>query len=191
MPACADINESVQSLTGIKYETSAQHNESSTARQVRDTNDTLSLIHYLRNSGKAGKAVDEYTFKKADQAVILASHSTVKVKGVSVRVDPQSIFQRLVTIGEHSEDHLMPLFQYELCSYPPTLFESSQLHLQANKAVFGDVLWKDIKAEEQLPTGEVQYVLDGGALLCRLPWPRGSTYDSLCQQYVRYVTQKY
>ena len=37
----------------------------------------------------------------------------------------------------------------------------------------------------------MQHVLDGGALLHRLPWPQGSTYDSVCEMYVRYVTQKY
>ena len=29
------------------------------------------------------------------------------------------------------------------------------------------------------------------ALLHRLPWPRGSTYDSVSHMYVRYVTKKY
>lgn len=227
MPACADINETMQKLTGVKYETSDQHKDISTARQVRDTKDTLALIDYLRErdpfaendslfniangmsakegvnveqtgnigerilSSMTGKAVDEYTFKKADQVVTLASHSTVKVKGESVRVDPQLIFQRLVTIGEHSDDDLMSLFKYELCSYPPALFDASSLPLQANKAALADALWKAIEEEQRLPTGDVQYVLDGGALLHRLPWPRGSTFDGLCEQYVKYVTQKY
>ena len=57
---------------------------------------------------------------------------------------------------------------------------------------FADVLWKSIDEEQCEPSGDqVQYVLDGGALLHRIPWPRGSTYDSVCQMYVRYVTQKY
>ena len=78
--------------------------------------------------------------------------------------------------------------KYELCSHPPTLFESSYLPLQANKAILTDVLWKSIEQQQRQPSSDVQHVLDGGALLHSLPWPRGSTYDSMC---VRYVPQKY
>ena len=45
--------------------------------------------------------------------------------------------------------------------------------------------------QQRQPSSDVQHVLDGGALLHRLPWPQGSTYDSVCEMYVRYVTQKY
>jgi len=34
-------------------------------------------------------------------------------------------------------------------------------------------------------------VLDGGALLHRIPWGRGETYDLICGRYVKYVTDKY
>lgn len=40
-------------------------------------------------------------------------------------------------------------------------------------------------------TGEVQYVLDGGALLQRIPWTRGATYHDLCTVYTDYVARKY
>ena len=83
------------------------------------------------------------------------------------------------------------LFQYELCTYPAALFESSSLPLQPNKAVLADYLWKLTKEEQRNPNGDVQYVLDGGALLPRVQWPRGSTYESVSHLYVRYVTQKY
>ena len=48
-----------------------------------------------------------------------------------------------------------------------------------------------MKEEQRNPRGDVQYVLGGGALLHRVPWPRGSTYESVSHLYVRYVTQKY
>lgn len=35
------------------------------------------------------------------------------------------------------------------------------------------------------------YVLDGGALLQRIPWSCGSTYGDICHQYTEYVTRKY
>ena len=48
-----------------------------------------------------------------------------------------------------------------------------------------------MKEEQRNPSGDVQYVLDGSALLHRVPWPRGSTYKSMIHLYVRYVTRKY
>ena len=33
--------------------------------------------------------------------------------------------------------------------------------------------------------------MDGGALLQRLPWSRGQTFDSICHMYVTYVTRRY
>ena len=48
MPACANINEAMQKLSGVSYETSDQHKDISTARQDRDVSDTLDLISYLR-----------------------------------------------------------------------------------------------------------------------------------------------
>ena len=130
-----------------------------------------------------GKTVEEFHFRKADQAVTLGSGSTVKVKGEPVKVDQQLIFQRLVAIGKN----LPSLFKYELCSHPPSL----SLPLQANKAVPADALWKAVKEEQRHPSGNVQYILDGGDLFHRIPWSRGSTYDSVCLLYIRYVTQKY
>ena len=114
----------------------------------------------------------------------------MKIKGEHVNTDPQLLFQRLLTVRERCDD-VTSLFRYELCTYPAALFESSSLPLQPNKAVLADYLWKSMKEEQRNPSGDVQYVLDGGALLHRVPWPRGSTYGSVSPLYVRYVTQKY
>ena len=75
-----------------------------------------------------GVSVEDYVFRKADQATTLGSRSIVKVKGESVTVDPQLIFQRLVTVGQHSEN-VSSLFKYEPCTHPPALFESAALPL--------------------------------------------------------------
>ncbi len=41
------------------------------------------------------------------------------------------------------------------------------------------------------PTGDIHYVLDGGALLQSLSWKHGSTYGDICTQYTNYVSRKY
>ena len=138
----------------------------------------------------AGKSTDEFTFRKANQAVTLGSRSTLKIKGEHVNIDPQLLFQRLLTVRERCGD-VTSLFQYELCTYPAALFQSSFLPLQPNKVVLADYLCKSMKEEQRNPSGDVQYVLDGGALLHLVPWPRGSTYESVSHLYVMYVTQKY
>ena len=90
-------------------------------------------------SSMVGESVEEFKFRKCKQAVNLNSKSVVKVRGEVVKVDPQLIFQRLITVGERCDD-LQSLFKYELCSHQPALFESSTLQLQANKAALADVL---------------------------------------------------
>ena len=41
------------------------------------------------------------------------------------------------------------------------------------------------------PTGNVHYVLDGGALFHCIPWPRGLTYNEILLLYLQQVTQRY
>ena len=42
-----------------------------------------------------------------------------------------------------------------------------------------------------VPEGDASYILDGGALLHRVPWQRGMSYEAIYQQYVRYVVSHY
>ena len=90
-------------------------------------------------------------------------------------------------------DDLQLALKYELCSYPPALFDSSLLLREANKPALADAI-RDL-VEPHLPADNVvdgsQYVLDGGALVQRIPWPHGSTYKDICHQYMEYVRNKY
>ena len=47
------------------------------------------------------------------------------------------------------------------------------------------------KGQTAEPTGNVYFFLHGGALLHRVSWPRGLTYDALCSLYVQYIDRKY
>ena len=86
----------------------------------------------------------------------------------------------------------MLLFKYELCSYPPSLFDSS-LILKPQKPALADAVWAKPSSDATGPNlGELKYVLDGGALLHRIPWPRGfPKYREICDMYCQYVTGKY
>ena len=107
-----------------------------------------------------------------------------------MNIDPQLLFQRLITVGERCID-LQDLMRYELCGYPAALFESKDVQKVADKSSLADAIWAILPSDPPDPPGDVQYVLDGGALLHRIIWPRGETYENICALYAEYVHNKY
>ena len=76
-----------------------------------------------------GSSVKEFKFKKKDQVVTMDVKVCAKVDGESIQVDPQLLFQRLVTAanGQLDEFELSSLFEFELGTPPPSPFEPSGL----------------------------------------------------------------
>ena len=66
-------------------------------------------------------------------------------------------------LAEKATQDLEVVFKYELCSYPPALFESQFLLREAQKPVLADTLWSLLQTPN-IPavSDQVQYVLDGG-----------------------------
>lgn len=86
------------------------------------------------------------------------------------------------------------IFQYKPCSYPPSLFDSSLVLLKPQKPIFAAAIWPKLRSDSTGSEGELQYVLDGGALFHRIPWPQGfqkyrEIYDH--DKFCLYVTGKY
>ena len=77
---------------------------------------------------------------------------SVKIDGEDIKIDPQLIFQRLITVINQSPDELESAFKYELCSYPSALFESSLLLREADKPALADAIWKSANLMPQLIT---------------------------------------
>jgi hypothetical protein len=71
-----------------------------------------------------GKSVSDHKFSKKDQVITLASSLYVTVEGEKINIDPKHLYQRLVVAGSGNTDS-QTLFQYELCSYPPSLFDTN------------------------------------------------------------------
>ena len=135
--------------------------------------------------GMVDKKVLDHTFKKNNQVVTFDTRSSVKTGKESVLIDPQLLFQRLSTAGSRCDD-LTDVFKYELCSYPPALFQTIDILLEADKPALAEAIWKQLPLAVRntvLPQN-VQYVLDGGALLHRIPWNSGETYEGICSRYV-------
>ena len=58
--------------------------------------------------------------------------------------------------------------------------------------MLAEAIWIVINADVEYPRQlTVQYVLDGGSQLQRLPWKRGSKFPSVYDSYVSYVAKKY
>ena len=59
---------------------------------------------------------------------------------------------------------------YELCTFPPALFESKGLLNEPQKATLADALWSTVQNQDvSIPT-QAKYILDSGALLHSIPW---------------------
>ena len=64
--------------------------------------------------------------------------------------------------------------------------------LKLQKPALADAIWAKLPSDVIGPKGEVQYVLDVGALFHRIPWPRGfAKHREICDMYYQYVTGKY
>ena len=226
MPACAEVNNAMQEVTGVNFATGEQNKDMTDVRQARDVKDTQTFLDYLKDrnpfcsnlnlrsistgihahitvnvdiaktigsnilASMDGQSIAKYKFKKKDKVITMSKQSLVQIGGEAVQVDPILLFQRLLVAAKASQD-MASAFKYELCSHPAALFDTSLLLRQPQKPVLADAIWALTTHNLAGITGQVQYVLDGGALVQRIPWSRGMAYRELCLQYTEYVTRKY
>jgi hypothetical protein len=140
----------------------------------------------------AGKDVHEHSFQKKDQVKTLACKTSVHLKDGSIQIDTQLLFQRLSVLATSGQyDNPSSFFEYEMSSYPAALFDTSLLLRKADKPALADALWKMTEIVQTPCLREAHYVLDGGALIHRVIWPRGTTYDDVCSLYVQYIQRRY
>ena len=141
-----------------------------------------------------GQDVFQLSFKRKDQAITLESDKGVKINGETFQVDPQLLFQRLIAVKDRLSSQ-EDVFTYELCSHPSSLFANSVLPREANKPELANAIFekvsKDQSTQPSKPNGNVQYVVDGGALLHRIPWTRGKTYQEIIDGGCEYVKKHY
>ena len=86
-------------------------------------------------SSMTGQSPAEYSFRKSNQAITFSAKSSVKVDGEKIQVDPQHLI-----IASQSLDDTSAIFQFELCSYPPSLFDSSLMLLKPQKPALADAI---------------------------------------------------
>ena len=185
-PVCAEVNNATQQRTGVHHNVSEQHKDLTTARQGKHYADSCELFEFLESRNpfsdncslrsivtgmNAGSRVNVDTANEVREKILTSmvqqkvlSESTMK----QYRWTLQLLFQRLITAGTLN-DQLEEIFQFELCSYPPAIFEARYVMRPANKPVRAYAIWALIPIDVVGPTGQSQYVLDGASLVHRIP----------------------
>ena len=88
--------------------------------------------------------------------------------------------QQQANVAEH--------FAYELTPYPATLFKDGYMCKPVQSNLYTSLASGLMDAA--LPTASV-FVVDGGCLLHRIPWTRGSTLEHILQQHVQYTLKNF
>ena len=77
--------------------------------------------------------VSDYEFKKSNHVVAPAFKYLVKATSDTVSVNPRLLLQQCPIVG-YNKRELVDVLKYELCVYPPTLFEATGTKLQFRKS---------------------------------------------------------
>ena len=63
--------------------------------------------------------------------------------------------------------------------------------LEAQKSTLADSIWSAVNPKMTSVPENVRFVLDGGALLHRIPWACGSTFGCILKSYTDFVAKNY
>ena len=126
--------------------------------------------------------------KRRDQIKTLADLTTSSTIGGKIaNVDVNSLFHRLLILGERSID-VRSFFQFELTHYPTSLFSSGFMRKPDKPSLYKQAAEGLMSETVPMPC---RYVVDGGCLLHRVRWTRGQKCDEVLDQYVQYVLSKF
>ena len=141
-----------------------------------------------------GQSVAEYKFSQINQVKTLATTTHVKTSsGDQIEMDPQRLYQRLLLTGLNVDVPLRDLFQYEMCSFPPALFDNHvRMRIGDKSEIFHHLL--KIVPEGKVDTFcdvSMQYIIDGSCLLHKFSWPKNASNSEICDMYVKHIKQTY
>ena len=112
-------------------------------------------------------------YSKLTSPVNTMEHLKKGVKiGDKVVFDLESIFRRLLIVGQQRDMALMPIFGYELCAVPPSLVDEYGCIRKGNKAP----LVERLGVKLQLPD---VVIVHAQQLMYHVIWPCGGTVESL------------
>lgn len=137
--------------------------------------------------------VFSFTCKRNERVQTLSEETVSINKECTVKIDVSLLFQRLIIATSQGVVDLEEALKHELSPYPPALFESQTAFRSVQKSQIMHCIMdhcKDKLLQLNEPMG-AHFVLDGGSLLHRVPWPKGDTYIAIAKSYAHFVTKKY
>ena len=128
-----------------------------------------------------GKPILNISFSRKSMAKTMKQRTSIDVEGEVAQVDPQLLFQRLLLTVGKDENQLKTALTHELCSHPGSIVGNNGLMLEADKSNLSDEIWKMVDQDIELPTKESNptFVIDGGHLLFKVKWKKGSTFQEI------------
>ena len=109
---------------------------------------------------------------KLSSPVLTMQHLKRGVKiGDKVVFDLESIFLRLLVVGQQREMELLPTFGYELCAVPASLMDENGCLRRGNKAIL----------VHKLGVKHHVLIVDAEQLLCHVVWPCGGSVGELAE----------
>ena len=128
----------------------------------------------------------EVKIKRKDMVQCLDSNiNKVTVDTKSVNINQTVLFTRLTALAGRNEDPLQN-FDYELTTYPMSLFKDGVMR-KADKAA----LRNKILSKETSTDGIEKRIVDGGAFLHKVFWPQNATYGEVLSLYVKAARKHY
>lgn len=138
------------------------------------------------------KTFNEIHLKRKLAVKSLASVTrSMTIHNNTVCVNPNTLLHRMVCTVR-SDERLKEIFKFELCAYPPSLFDESGLIRKGSKSSMVTVLVpKSNESSINTDSDKVSYIIDGGHLLHRVVWRRPATFRQICEQYADYIIVHY
>ena len=144
------------------------------------------LIHGMLDNVNLTKA----KIKKKDQLSSLDSLTKMVRVGEqsSVCVNPTVLFTRLTAIAQR-EENVEQYFAFELTNQPQALFKNGLMRKPDKSSLRKVLLPEEIRISVDRMDGK--FVLDGGALLHRVHWVKGTKFIEIAEVYANYVRRNY
>ena len=141
-----------------------------------------------------GKTVLDAKIGRKDQMKALdALQNTIKIDEVKVYVNSTVLFTRVATVAKREEDE-ENFFQYELTTEESMSLFKDQMIRKPDKPALRKALVDESEAIS-LKAKSIKdcysCVLDGGVLLHRVCWVKGSNFKQVVDSYVSFVRTHY
>ena len=144
-------------------------------------------------AGMDGKTFTEVRFKRNDQAKPLDWYqNTVTIDEVKVYINSKSLLTRLAAVAKREENG-ESYFYYEMTNEPVSLFKNMMMRKPDKPSLRKALVTDEESNKLDLISGQNNYsdVMDGGALLHRVCWVKGSNFKKIAKSYVQYVRKHY